>query len=169
MAARRLIALLVVLLVISSIATALAPPQDGGEESSTTSTTTSEPAPDDGRAAADAGVVTASIDALAKDNDPVEAEVGDQLALSVRSPKTSEIEIPALGLYDTAAPGAPALFDVVLRSGGELEVLADGKPAGTIRVGTGGGAKGKPGPKSGEQGDRPKEQGHRGNGSPVEA
>jgi hypothetical protein len=171
MAARRLIALLVALLLISTIATALAPPQEAGEESGTTSTTTEEPTPDDARTG-EPGVVTASIDASAdkaKAGTPIEAEVGDQLALSVRSPGTSQIEIPALGLYGTAAPGAPALFDVVLREEGRLDVLADGDVAGTILIGTDAQAGAKPSDEREPKETRPKGKGSRDGGSPVAA
>ena len=171
MAARRLIALLVALLLISTIATALAPPQEAGEESSTTSTTTAEPAPDDEQAAK-SGLVTASIDASADKetgNNPIEAEVGDQLALSVRSSRTSQIEIPALGLYGTAAPGAPALFDVVLREEGRLEVLADGDAAGTILIGSDAQAGAKPRDEREPKETRPKGKGSPDGGSPVAA
>jgi hypothetical protein len=133
MAARRLIALLVALLVISSIATALAPPPADDDETDSTSTTTTAPDPKAGTP--EPGVVEAVIDTAAKESAQVEADVGDQLSLMVRSDTTSQVEIAGLGLSGVAAPGAPALFDVVLREEGSLEVTADGRPAGEIVVG----------------------------------
>jgi hypothetical protein len=136
MAARRLLAFLVALMVISAVAAALAPPQRSSEESSTTETTTSEAEPADTPAGGEAGVIAATIDAgAAAENDPVEAKAGDQLALSVHSDATREIEIAGLGLYETAARGAPALFDVVLRDEGKFGVYANDELVATIFVG----------------------------------
>ncbi len=137
MAARRLIALLVVLLVISSIAAALAPtPAERDAESSTTTTTTTGPGePDDaGSGAAPLIEATAEVppprgDAKGgRQTEPaeIEAAVGDQLALTVRTDETTAVEIPELGLLETASPGAPARFDLLLREPGRLAVLADG-------------------------------------------
>ena len=54
------------------------------------------------------------------------AVVGDQLALTVRTEETVAVEIPELGLLETAGPGGPARFDLLLREPGKLAVLADG-------------------------------------------
>lgn len=142
MAARRLVALLIALLVISSIATALAPRQGSDEETDSTSTTTTTPETDP--QGPEAAVVEAVIDTTVKETDPVEAAVGDQLALAVRSDTTTEVGIPKLGLLETAAPGAPAVFDVVLREAGTLQVTSNGRPAGEIVVGRPGGDAAKP-------------------------
>lgn len=138
MAARRLIALLLALMAISVIATALAPPQRGGEQSSTT-TTTSDPgpeAPEEKSGTTEPSLIAASVDASSpRTNDPVQAAAGDQLALTVRAASTQQIEISGLGLYDVAAPGAPARFDLVLRDEGRFAVLAEGERVATIFVG----------------------------------
>jgi hypothetical protein len=171
-AARRLLALLVALLVISSIAAALAPPPESDESSSTTTTTVPE---DDPTAGADgASVVRAAVDVdAAGQRRPIRAGVGDQLSLSVRAPETVAVEIPRLGLYGTAAPGAPALFDVILRDEGRLEVLAGAKRVVTIVVGTetgSPGAKEKPGQDAeAPEKDRPTERQPRDSGSSVAA
>ena len=44
----------------------------------------------------------------------------------MRSERTATVEIPELGLLETAGPGAPARFDLLLREQGRLAVLADG-------------------------------------------
>jgi hypothetical protein len=153
MAARRLLAFLVALMVISAIAAALAPPQQSAEESSTSSTTTtSEPGPDDVSASqGKAGVVNAMVDAGAAPGgsaDSIRAKPGDQLALTVRSDATREIQIPGLGLYETAARGAPALFDVIVYEEGEFRVFADERRVATISVSAKpGGSPKPPGPK----------------------
>jgi hypothetical protein len=136
MAARRLIALLVVLLVISSIAAALAPTPAEREET-TTSPVTTTPA-DAGGGGGGGGELTELAvdvppprDGAGKDQPKHEPEtidiaVGDQLALTVRSERTATIEIPELGLLETAGSGAPARFDLLLREPGRLAVLAGG-------------------------------------------
>jgi hypothetical protein len=172
MAARRLVALLIALLVISSIATALAPPPSNNDETDSTSTTTTGPETDP--EAPEAGVVEAVIDSAAEKTTQIEAAVGDQLALVVRADTTSEVEIPGLGLYETAAPGAPALFDVVLREEGALEVTVGGKPAGEILVGKvaagPAGAKQSAEPRDEKQPeDEPKARDREGSGSAIAA
>ena len=46
----------------------------------------------------------------------VRVEVGDQLPLAVRARKADLVEIPALGLLEPVAPGAPARFDVLAQA-----------------------------------------------------
>jgi hypothetical protein len=134
MAARRLIALLVVLLVISSIAAALAPTPAEREET-TTSPVTTTPADAGGGGGGELTELAVDVppprDCAGKDQPKHEPEtidiaVGDQLALTVRSERTATIEIPELGLLETAGPAAPARFDLLLREPGRLAVLAGG-------------------------------------------
>lgn len=144
MAARRLLILLVALLLISSLATALAPPQRESEENTTSTTTTDEAESnkDPADAPPPADVVFARLNATDPDaKEPILASVGDQLSLEVRASDTIPVQIPELGLYETAGRGAPALFDVVLRQEGTFAVLAGGERVGAIRVGDRGGGK----------------------------
>jgi hypothetical protein len=136
MAARRLIALLVVLLVISSIAAALAPTPAEREsgETSTTGTETTETGAT-GHQAPTGELLELTVDVPpARDGEArkparpqtIGAAVGDQLALTVRSSETTEVEIPELGLIETATAGGPARFDLLLREPGRYAVLAGG-------------------------------------------
>lgn len=134
MAARRLIIVLVVLFVVSIVAAMIAPDRRGGligdrstssTESTTTTTTTTttdeEPAKQDelppGRS------LTLRIEASAAKPEVVGAFVGDQIALEVASRQAREIEIPAFGVTEDAAPAAPASFNLLLRDAGRLPVL----------------------------------------------
>jgi hypothetical protein len=65
----------------------------------------------------------------------VAAAVGDRVALEVESKETTSIEIPDLGLLETAAPGAPARFDLLMRDPGSYPVrVMDGAIVATIEV-----------------------------------
>ncbi len=44
----------------------------------------------------------------------------------MRAEETTAVEIPELGLLETASPGGPARFDLLLREPGRLAVLAEG-------------------------------------------
>lgn len=144
MAARRLIIVLVVLFAVSIVAALIAPDRRGGligDRSSTEATsTTTTSAPEETRPAGDAlpsgEALTVRIDASTAKPERVEAFVGDQLALEVGSDRAREIEIPAFGVTEDAAPDAPANFDLLLREPGTLEVLdADaGKVLGLLEV-----------------------------------
>lgn len=149
MAARRLIALLVVLLVISSIAAALAPTpaeRDGESSTSTTTTETGAEGQADGAGTSSPELIEATAEVPPpRDEDgapkraPEPAEIdaapGDQLALTVRTGETVAVGIPELGLLETASPGGPARFDVLLREPGTLAVLAEGgRQVATITV-----------------------------------
>ncbi len=48
----------------------------------------------------------------------VPMEVGEQLQLIVRSERADQLEIPALGLLEPVAPGAPARFDILAEAPG---------------------------------------------------
>jgi hypothetical protein len=129
MAARRLIIVLVVLFAISIAAAMIAPDRKGpllGDSStssteSTTSTTTSTTTVADELPQGES--LTIRIDASAARPENAEAFVGDQVELNVGSERTREIEIPAFGMTETAAPEAPANFNLLLREPGRLEIL----------------------------------------------
>lgn len=127
MAARRLIIVLLVLFGISVVAAMIAPDRKGGgvlgggsssTTTSTTSTTTSPaPLPASGEA------LTVRIDASTAAPETVKGFVGDQLELSVGSERGRQIEIPDFGVTDTAAPNAPASFNLLLREPGEIAII----------------------------------------------
>lgn len=132
MAARRLIIVLLVLFAISIVAAMIAPERRGpllGDRSSsstdsttsTTTTTTEAKAPDDLPAGGEA--LTVRIEASESKPESVEAFVGDQLELNVGSERSREIEIPAFGEVETAAPDAPADFNLLLRDAGKLPII----------------------------------------------
>lgn len=148
MAARRLIIVLVVLFAVSIVAALIAPDRRGGligdrsTSSTETTTTTTTSTPETTRSTTTTGAVpsgealTTSIDASATEPERVRASVGDQLALVVGSERAREIEIPAFGVTEDAAPEAPASFNLLLREPGTLEILDadDGKVLGLIEV-----------------------------------
>ncbi len=123
MAARRLIIVLVMLFAISILAASIAPDRRGGligddstsTTSETTTTTTSAPSPS-------GDALTVRIDASTTDPEKVEAFVGDQLELNVGSERAREIEIAEFGVTETAAPYAPADFNLLLREAGRLAI-----------------------------------------------
>ena len=132
MAARRLIIVLLVLFAISIVAAMIAPERRGpllGDRSSSntesttsTSTTTSEETtPDDLPSSGEA--LTVRIDASESKPESVEAFVGDQLELNVGSERARQIEIPAFGTTETAAPDAPADFNLLLREAGKFPII----------------------------------------------
>lgn len=110
-----------VLFGISIAAAAIAPrPQStepAEEEASMPTSSASEEAVPSG-----GGVEAETVDASSEAPKTVRAGVGDQLALTVTSRSFLEVEIADLGLVDSAAPGAPARFDLLLRDPGELEI-----------------------------------------------
>lgn len=130
MAARRLIIVLLVLFAVSVVAAMIAPERRGpllGESSSSTTdstssttTTADKPPPDE----LPSGVaLTARIEASETKPESIEAFVGDQLELNVGSERSREIEIPAFGEVETAAPDAPADFNLLLRDAGKLPII----------------------------------------------
>ncbi|HKQ17659.1 MAG TPA: hypothetical protein VJS87_03860 [Solirubrobacterales bacterium] len=133
MAARRLIIVLLVLFAFSIAAAMIAPERRGGliggsssNSESTTSTTTSTTSTGATTTTAElpAGkAITERIDASARDPETVKAVVGDQLELVVASERARAIEVPAFGVTETAAPDAPAGFNLLLRDSGRLAIL----------------------------------------------
>src|SRR5690349_9072299 len=121
MAARRLIIVLLVLFAVSIVAAMIAPERRGpllGDRSSSstdstssTTTTTTEATTTDELPSGEA--LTARIEASESKPESVKAFVGDQLELSVGSRRSREIQIPAFGTTETAAPDAPATFNLL--------------------------------------------------------
>src|SRR5262245_37962274 len=109
---------MLVLLFLSSLAAALAPVEQRRDESSstTTSTTTAETKTEGG------ALVRKTLDARRKRTPSVQAQVGDQLQLLVKSDRPAIVELPAFGLTEDVDPVAPARFDVLLRRPGEYQV-----------------------------------------------
>ncbi len=132
MAARRLIIVLLVLFAVSVVAAMIAPERRGpllGDRSSsstdsttsstTTTTTTEKPA----EKLPSGESLTARIDVSEAKPESVEAEVGDQLELIIGSGRAREIEIPAFGVTEDAAPDAPANFNLLFREPGRLPII----------------------------------------------
>jgi hypothetical protein len=109
-AARRLLVVMLVLLGVSILITALfpGPTERDGERESTERIAPAPPQPTSG-----GELVTARIDADREEPATVSLQVGDQLALTVRSQRADEVEIPELGLLEVVAPLAPARFDIL--------------------------------------------------------
>jgi hypothetical protein len=131
MAARRLVALLVALLVVSTLAAALTAP--GPDRESQPTETTSEPesgSPGAGR------LIEATLNASTRHPERVEAQRGDQVALTVRSASPGQVEIPAFGLIDDVEPGAPARFNLLPERTGSFDVrlAGSGRPIGRLVV-----------------------------------
>ncbi len=120
MAARRLILVMLVLLVASSILAALIPVErdPGGDESSTSTSVAeaTEPVP--------AGkLVQRTIAADDPTPERIELDLGDQLDLTVTSPKLADqVEIPAFGELDEVDPDFPARFDLLALEPGSFPV-----------------------------------------------
>lgn len=119
MAARRLILAMLVLLVLSSILAALVPVERDrlrGDSSSTSSTTeaTTEPA---------GKLVRRTVGADDATPERIELALGDQLELTVTSPKLADqVEIPAFGQLAGVDPDFPARFDVLALETGSFPV-----------------------------------------------
>ena len=119
MAARRLILAMLVLLVLSSILAALVPVERDrlrGDSSSTSTTTeaTTEPA---------GKLVRRTVGADDATPERIELALGDQLELTVTSPKLADqVEIPAFGQLADVDPDFPARFDVLALETGSFPV-----------------------------------------------
>jgi hypothetical protein len=139
MAARRLLILMLVLLGLSTLAAALMDPgrleQDRPGSAEGTETTAANAGAE--TSAKPEGADNAKATAGARDREEARAaegpggkrlgasivigrevkvvpiRVGDQLALRVKWDRPGLVEIPALGLLEPVAPGAPARFDVL--------------------------------------------------------
>ena len=125
MAARRLLLVMVLLLIASSLAAALVPPPPERDQSSTSTTSTSTTGTEGSQATGEAGrnrLITQSVDAGDEEPALLSLKAGDQLALAVTSDRFVEVEIPALGLFDTATPGSPARFNLIADEPGRIGV-----------------------------------------------
>lgn len=109
MAARRLVIVMVVLLGISVLATALLPEPEP-ERDARQGQAEAKPS----RPAPTGELVTARVDATAPEPALIELRVGDQLALTVRSPRADQVEIPELGELRFVGRLAPARFDILV-------------------------------------------------------
>lgn len=118
MAARRLIMAMLVLLVLSTILAALIPVErDRLRDSSSTTTTTTTPAEPAGQ------LVRRSIATDDATPERIELSLGDQLELTVESPKLADqVEIPAFGELDDVDPDFPARFDLLMLETGSFPV-----------------------------------------------
>jgi hypothetical protein len=134
MAARRLLIVLLVLLGLSTLAAALVP-QRTLRDATTTGTTATRP--------------TTTTPAISESLPPqipivigpkklplVEAHLGQQFTLLVKSAKPVQVWIPEFGLFGFAAPKAPARFELLPQVAGTFGVLfaATSKPAAKIKV-----------------------------------
>ena len=114
MAARRLLIIMLVLLGVSTLAAALVDTRSF-REAGTGSTIASETEPTEPPDTVPEGsrLQPVTVDVKGERVTVVRIEVGDQLPLAVRARKADLVEIPALGLLEPVAPGAPARFDVL--------------------------------------------------------
>ncbi len=71
-------------------------------------------------------MIERTLNTSSRRSETVGVERGDQLALTVRSSIPGQIEIPAFGLLEDVAPGAPARFDLLLGRAGRFEVRLAG-------------------------------------------
>jgi hypothetical protein len=122
---------MVILLVTSTVAAALVPPPP--ERDPTTSSTTSprtSPLPTDGE------LLRATLVTDATRPKTIELPLGDQLALTVRSRRTGQVEIRGLGLVEDVLPLSPARFDILATRAERFEVrlLEPSRHLGTIVV-----------------------------------
>ena len=114
MAARRLLIIMLVLLGISTLAAALVDTRSFREEG-TGSTIASETEPTEPPDTVPEGspLEPVVVEVKGERVTVVRVEVGDQLPLAVSARKADLVEIPALGLLEPVAPGAPARFDLL--------------------------------------------------------
>jgi hypothetical protein len=114
MAARRLLIVMLVLLGVSTLAAALVgnrPLGEEGTDSTIAGETETETIPTD-TVPEGPLLKPLAIDVGGKVQ-VIPLEVGEQLTLIVRSKRTDQLEIPALGLLEPVAPNAPARFDIL--------------------------------------------------------
>lgn len=137
MAAQRLVALLVVLLLFSIALAALAP--DVRDVPTGSEATTTGVRPDPAPAARSGTLIEAEVDvpvAAELPLDPIEARVGDQIALVVRVARPGPVTIEGLGRREFAEPGSPARFDLLPLFPGHFDLVVPGadEPATTIVI-----------------------------------
>jgi hypothetical protein len=138
MAARRLLILMLVLLAVSTLAAALVPPQGQREESTSRTEAAGKGSKRAGKGRSPPGrLVKRTIEVRRQRSETIELRRGDQLALTVRSGATDQIEVPAFGVIEDVAPGDPARFDLLPDRTGVFSVrlLEARRTIGSIEVG----------------------------------
>lgn len=140
MAARRLLAVMLVFLAISTVLAALAPrssePDPTTRETTTTTTTTHGAKPPGGALVHRLVRLEARHGALQARPERLKVHAGDQLVLSVRAPRVLTLELPSLGITETAGPDDPARIDLFLSAAGRhlLRDAASGRKLVRIEV-----------------------------------
>lgn len=163
MAARRLMIIMLVLLAISAGAAALVPTRDSNEDTvgstgtdatggstATKPEATDPPEPPVGEQASP----TFDIKVGGRKLPIVPVVLGQQVTLIVRSKLTDQLEIPALGLIEPVAPGAPARFELFPQEAGDLGIRLIGgdRVVARIEVSSRGGRASGPKRPAGRQG-----------------
>lgn len=134
MAPRRLLALMIGLLLFSSVITALLPSGKRDSLDTTDPTNGSQlPVP---QLPKDGILLRETIRAGSGKRPVIDANVGDQLALTVTGREPSTIELQGLGATADVDPDAPARFNVSLLDTGTFAIreLGTGRRVGEIRV-----------------------------------
>ncbi|MGH2953161.1 MAG: hypothetical protein ACRDK9_03940 [Solirubrobacterales bacterium] len=129
MAARRLVIVMLVLLFVSTLAAALVPPPETDDpETRRTTETTEGPR---GRQ------ISRTLDAGAAQPQTIRLKIGDQLALTVRSPRPVQVELAGLGQLEDVDPASPARFNLFPSEPGEhaVRLLGSGRVIGRIVIG----------------------------------
>lgn len=136
MAPRRLLAVMLGLLVLSSLAASLVPVSNR-DQLDTTSPTTGAIRPDP-KLPSDGRLLHESFRLGSGKRPVIEAQVGDQLALTVTAGRPATLELEGLGATADVDPDTPARFDVLLLDKGSFQIseIASGRSVGTIRVGS---------------------------------
>lgn len=131
MAARRLLIVMLVLLFVSTLAAALAPVEAPDEQADPPRTATERPSDPAGEA------VGRTVEIGPGSPEQISIALGDQLSLTVRSSRLVRVEIPRLGLLETAEPESPARFDLLPPEPGSypVRVLESGRTVARIEVG----------------------------------
>ena len=131
MAARRLILVMLVLLVLSSAVAALIPVERAAREDTTTSTTTTEAAPLE-----TGDLVHRRVGADSGRPQTIRIDRGDQLELTVTSPKPGQVEIVALGVLEDVDRFLPARLDLLPADQGTypIRLVPDAPPGDRGRV-----------------------------------
>jgi hypothetical protein len=154
-AARRLIIVMLALLVGSTFVATLVPQQDSGSDETddqSTATTTEV------RSAPDPLSVRINAQEVPRRGRVIAAEPAQRLSLDIASAETDLVSIPALGLLEDVAAGAPAHFDLRIEEPGSYAVrlMEQARTVATIEVGiddraAGAGKRDKPKDRGGAQ------------------
>ena len=120
MAARRLLVVMIVLLVLSTLAAALVPIDRQRDRSASTTTTTTTTTTAATRPSGQ--LIERTINAARRKLTAVRVAVGDQLALTVTSPRPDQVEIPGFGELEDVDPNFAAQFDLLAVEPGHYQV-----------------------------------------------